>query len=413
MSSLKRTLSLRDGITLAIGSIIGSGVLFLPALTYQLAGSDVMVVWIVATLLCFPLLKVFSDMVNHVPSERGVEGFVSLGLGRHLGSSVPLLFLGTVTIGMPSAAIIAGQYVTQFMGSTELGIVTSCLLVALGVGANFGGVKLGGRINSIVAALLFVVGGVLVALTTPAAIQGYHKLIPQFELQPILAGVVVAFWAYAGFENLTFISGEFKNPRRDFTISMLVALLVCGFLYLILSINFASLVDRSSIDSFAGLAQLANSAELSDSVLLSITMFAVFAVAINFVSWTWGISRLVYSSATQGFLPLVLSKLKDSNPRNATSFLGVIFFCVLTFAHLNPSYFQKGLVVVSTNFVLIYILCMISYAVYEKSFYKKLLGAGVALGLSYVLTSSGPLLLYPLSIIAVAFVLSIRRSQKK
>lgn len=44
MGELKKTLGLLDGTTLAIGSIIGSGILFLPSLTFSIASYDVAVV---------------------------------------------------------------------------------------------------------------------------------------------------------------------------------------------------------------------------------------------------------------------------------------------------------------------------------------------------------------------------------
>src|SRR5215471_10588323 len=43
---LQRTLTLWDGVALAVGSIAGSGILYLPSLTYVLAGHDVLLVWL-------------------------------------------------------------------------------------------------------------------------------------------------------------------------------------------------------------------------------------------------------------------------------------------------------------------------------------------------------------------------------
>ena len=43
---LQRTLTLWDCVALAVGSIAGSGILYLPSLTYVLAGHDVLLVWL-------------------------------------------------------------------------------------------------------------------------------------------------------------------------------------------------------------------------------------------------------------------------------------------------------------------------------------------------------------------------------
>ena len=48
---LRPALTLWDGMVLAIGSIAGAGILYLPSLTYVLAGQDVLVVWLGGMLL--------------------------------------------------------------------------------------------------------------------------------------------------------------------------------------------------------------------------------------------------------------------------------------------------------------------------------------------------------------------------
>ena len=62
---LARTLTLWDGVALAVGSIAGSGILYLPSLTYVLASHDVLLVWLAGTLICLPL-----RIVPHTPGLR-------------------------------------------------------------------------------------------------------------------------------------------------------------------------------------------------------------------------------------------------------------------------------------------------------------------------------------------------------
>ena len=78
----ERTLGLRGGIALAIGSVAGSGILFLPSVLVRLTGPDVLVVWAIATALCIPLLFIFGEMVREVPDGSGIEGFIARGLGQ-------------------------------------------------------------------------------------------------------------------------------------------------------------------------------------------------------------------------------------------------------------------------------------------------------------------------------------------
>ena len=62
--SLKRQLTLKNGIPLGIGSILGSGILFLPSLAYSISGQNVGYVWLLSILLCLPLLIIFTEMVK-------------------------------------------------------------------------------------------------------------------------------------------------------------------------------------------------------------------------------------------------------------------------------------------------------------------------------------------------------------
>src|SRR5690348_1939356 len=103
---LRRTLTLRDDLALAIGSVSGFGFLHLPCLTYVLAGRDVLFVWLGETLLCLPLLCMFTDMVRIVPDGSGIDGFIARGLGSHIAATVPLLFLSVVVLGIPAGALV-------------------------------------------------------------------------------------------------------------------------------------------------------------------------------------------------------------------------------------------------------------------------------------------------------------------
>jgi len=86
---LRRALTLWDGMALAIGSIAGAGILYLPSLTYVLAGQDVLLVWLGGTLLALPMLFMFADMVRLIPDGSGIVGFVAHGLGGKVAATVP------------------------------------------------------------------------------------------------------------------------------------------------------------------------------------------------------------------------------------------------------------------------------------------------------------------------------------
>ena len=412
LGMLKRELTLKDGIALSIGSIMGSGILFLPSLTSKIAGADALISWIVSIVLCLPLLFLFSDMLKAVPNESGLKGFISLGLGQRIAGSVPILVIGTVVLGMPAAAIIACDYFGEYLNLTHgetilsaVGFVTIAFIPAI-LGA-----RIGGKIQQVVAVLLAVTAIALFVITVPYASPNYESISISFDLNLILQAGVVCFWAFAGFENMTFLAGEFKNPRKDIITSISIALISCGAIYLMVSLNYIAAVPQSQIDSSVGLYQLASIA--GDSLPVVITVFAMCCVFINFVSWTWGISRMLYSSSKDkpGFE--FLSALdKKSIPRNALFFLWGLFVISIGVNYLYPGGFERMLQIVSANFVVLYILAAISYAKYSRTRPKQIVGISIAGMLAFALVSNPYLLVYPLILVSIGVPYSFISSRR-
>lgn len=408
MNALKRQLTLKDGISLAFGSVIGSGILFLPSLTVAFSGAYTLWVWIITTLLCIPLVYIFTDMVKEIPNESGIEGFVSSGLGKRIGATIPIIFLGTVSFGMPASALIVGEYVRNLLGG---GIYTQMLIAFLivcnGVIANLNGVKTGANVQLAVTFLIFLVGVLLLIFAFPTGF-GRGSMSFSTDMSVVVPGIVVAFWAFAGFENLTFIAGEFKNPARDFKLSMFVALFLAGLLYLLLSESCATLIPQDKINPIAGLYQLSETISPKYLSTFIITLFAFLAVQINFNSWIWGISRLIYSSAKQNKLPFYFSVLnKKQIPARAVLLLASLFFTVLLISMLFPNFLKTILVAVSTNFVFIYMLCLISYVFFKKWSFLKIVSIGLLILFASLLWSSKWLVFYPIFLFAFGWVINL------
>lgn len=134
-------------MALAIGSIAGSGILYLPSLTYVLAGHDVLFVWLGGTLLCLPMLFMFTDMVRLVPDGSGIEGFIDRGLGSHVAATVPLLFLSIVVLGIPAGALVAGEYLRSAIGGgMVVQVAGAVMILVVAITTNLVGAAVGARV---------------------------------------------------------------------------------------------------------------------------------------------------------------------------------------------------------------------------------------------------------------------------
>ncbi|OLT46252.1 hypothetical protein BJF85_17730 [Saccharomonospora sp. CUA-673] len=125
----RRGLGRAAAIPLAFGSIAGSGILSLPSAVYAEAGPSSLLVWLVAGVLCVPMLVMFRDTVRLSPNGDALQALVTRGLGDPVGRAVPLMFLFVVVVGLPTGCIVAGRYVERGLGIPgATGVVAVALL---------------------------------------------------------------------------------------------------------------------------------------------------------------------------------------------------------------------------------------------------------------------------------------------
>jgi amino acid efflux transporter len=399
---LERTLGLRGGIALAIGSVAGSGILFLPSVIYRLAEHDALVVWGLATLLCVPLLLVFGEMVRESDDGSGIEGFIARGLGPGFAAAVPLLFALIFPPALAAATLVAGGYLEAAIGGgSAVTLVGALAVIAGALYTNLVGARAGARLQSIATFALLGAAVLLVALTFPEARGGYDAVVPRLDsLSPLLGGVLVAFWGFAGFENMTFVAGEMRNPKRDYLVATFTALVAYGLLAALLTANVGAILKPGEIHELAGVAQLAG--HLTGGAVV-ITVLALALMQANNASWLWGISRLLFSSARDGRAPAWLAALDARGiPRRAVLVLqlpGAALTCVAAFV---PGLVLHLVVGVSAVFMFIYVLALASYVRTPRPWPRRA-GAGVLLATMLgVLVSQGWYALPPLAVATIA-----------
>jgi APA family basic amino acid/polyamine antiporter len=65
----------------------------------------------------------------------------------------------------------------------------------------------------------------------------------------IVAALSGAFWGYDGWNNITFVAGEIKNPQQNIVKSLLIGLLTCIVIYALIIMAYLFVMDISVIAS--------------------------------------------------------------------------------------------------------------------------------------------------------------------
>ncbi|PQV61028.1 APA family basic amino acid/polyamine antiporter [Sediminibacterium magnilacihabitans] len=271
---LKRTLSLRTTIAIVIGGVIGSGIFMKPALMAAQLQSPLLLlsVWMVAGIVTLFGALSNAEVAVMFPETGGQFVFFQKMYGPRFAFLYGwAAFAVFNTAGNASIAYVFSQYANYFIHLPRLSLATEQAyhLHIPGVGTIFPleqiGVKLltvfiivvltlinyfsvgyGSMVQRFLTALkavaiVLLIGGILfsgkgswehLVTATPQHLQGLNFI------GMYMAAVAGAFWAYDGWNNITFVAGEIKEPQRNIPRSLFTGLFFCIIVYVLLNLAF-------------------------------------------------------------------------------------------------------------------------------------------------------------------------------
>lgn len=220
-----------------MGAVLGPGVLALPSSAAAAAGPASLLAWAVLIALSLPVALVFAALGARHPDGGGVSAFVRRAFGERAAAPVGWWFYWAVPLGVPAAALIGGAYVaaaTGRGGATATGV--AALVLAAAAGANLAGLRASGRAQLLMAGLLTLLLIVTVAVSSAHLRAAHFTPFLPHGWSSVGSAAGVLFFAFAGWEAISHLSGEFTAPRRDLPRVTLLAWAVVSCLYLGLAV---------------------------------------------------------------------------------------------------------------------------------------------------------------------------------
>jgi len=404
--SLAKTLTLPQAIGLAITLVMGSGLLALPGLAYQQSGAAAIYAWIISTVITVPFLVIFANLGARFPGAGGVAGFMQSAYSRRASIPTEFLLLGTFVVGGPAMVITGGHYFAAAFGLDEVGVILGAIGVLLFAGTvNYLGARISGRVQQILAVLLVIMLATIAIVALLFGAKEGTGIAPLSQWTGGIASIGLVFFAFVGWEMMSFTTEEFRNPKRDFPITLAVGFVIVTILYMLIAVAVQMVLpvaDESLVS--APIAALLGST-LGASSQRVIAFIGLVLILANFTSGSWAGSRLVFSSAREGLLPAVLSRVdaRTQTPRAAViaTFLSFvpILLVYLSGGVLHGLLFQLA----GVNFFTLYGLSVIAYIKLAENRRAQVFGVLAMALVVIVMYSFGGLLLYPLALLAVGF----------
>ncbi|MGW0733237.1 APC family permease [Streptomyces sp. NPDC002851] len=209
-------LGLGTGTALSVGAVLGPGALTLASAAAAVAGPASLLAWLGLVAVSLPIALVFAALGARHPDGGGVSAFVQRAFGPRPAAPVGWWFYWAVPLGVPAAALIGGEYVASAAGLGRGAVPLIALLVlAAAWGANLAGLRLSGRLQLLMIALLTLLLGTTIALSsTHMEAEHFTPFLPQ-GWASVGSAAAVLFFAFAGWEAISHLSAEFAAPGRD------------------------------------------------------------------------------------------------------------------------------------------------------------------------------------------------------
>ncbi|OLE91435.1 MAG: hypothetical protein AUF79_04555 [Crenarchaeota archaeon 13_1_20CM_2_51_8] len=404
---------MRYAVALYMSSVLGSGVLVLPGLAAQIAGPASLVAWVALSIISYPLAYTFASLSARRPESGGVYSFARESLGPGAANAVGWLFILWYVTGAPVVTVIAASYLAYALPLTRTEIFLIAGLLTLGAFlVNYRGIVVSSRVQ--LAVIVAIVGLLITAVFASAPSVNPANFTPFFPngYIPIGVGAALIFWSYLGYENVSNVAEEFKNPEKDFHRSILFSVIVIGLLYI--SVAVATVGTRAyaaggSVAPFA--VMLSNALGIYGAVGTAILAVIIIFGTMN--AYTTGISRVIYATAKDRGLPGLLDHINSKTQvpdRSLMLLLGLSWLTLLLFYVLNVD-LETELLIPSGAAILVYIIGSSSGIKLLKVKGAKKLFPWISLAISIIMVFFVELpILIGLSFAALGFVYGRRGS---
>lgn len=325
-----------------VGAVIGSGVFRKPGVMASQVGSPELLfgVWLVAGIITLFGALVNAEIAAMIPEAGGQYVFFHRMYGPFIAylygwasfavikcgsiASLSFVFAESASKFTPlpsfSPEIAAFKFHLPFIGDiaplADIGIkgVAALLVVGLTV-VNYLGVKFGSAVQNIftvakIASLVTIIGlafclpnlGHAANLTTGSATIHLEGLALWSALAAAIQG---AFWAYDGWNDVTYVAGEVKNPQRNLPRGLILGMFIVIGIYLSINLAYAYVlpIDQMAASKLVAVDVAEKFFQGGGRWIAVAIMISTFGAANSNIL---GASRIYFSMARRNVFPSIL-----------------------------------------------------------------------------------------------------------
>lgn len=378
---LKRVLNVRDLTFFGIAAILGAGSFSSLGGAVFNGGPGVVVLFIITAIACAFTAFCYSEFASRIPVAGSAYTYAYASFGELFAWVIGWALIMEYSIGNIYVAYSWSDYFTSFLDKLGVHIphwLSTSYMEAKGAVAKNGnaddiaawnnapvigglriifdlpalvinalitylvyrGVKESRNFSNVmvilkmaVVLLVILVGGYLVfsnGLThnwVPANDEGVHSFMPN-GFSGVMAAVAGVFFAYIGFDAVSVMAEESKNPQRDLPRGMIYSLVICTVVYILLTLVLTGSVNYKNFSGVGDpLAFIFEKDNLNVAWMqLLVAVCAVVAMTSVLLVFQMGQPRIWMSMSRDGLLPPIFQKIHHTykTPSFSTLITGLV-----------------------------------------------------------------------------------------
>lgn len=205
---------------------------------------------------------------------------------------------------------------------------------------NYFGIDYGERISNLLGSLVLIGVLIIIVIGFTGSVEEVQGQVPEtadpakpFEMGAFFTAMMAAFWAFEGWNNVGFLGGEIKNPKRNIPIALGVGTLVVMVLYVLTNVAFLNMGSVGFFDELYAQENKIAAVEALNRVWSFGGIFISLLILVSTFNSTnnslMTAPRIYYSMANDG---LFVSSAGNSHPKYLTPHRSIIyqmFWCVI------------------------------------------------------------------------------------
>jgi basic amino acid/polyamine antiporter, APA family len=375
-TGLKRVLSLKDLTFFGIAAIIGAGSFSSLGEAIFKGGPGVIILFVICGIACGFTAMCYAEFASRIPVAGSAYTYAYASFGEMFAWIIGWALIMEYSIGNIYVAYSWSDYFTSFLERINISmpdyltssymevkkavaegtklehytnawnsapnflgvkfiidlpafviniLITYLVYIGVKESKNFSNAMVILKLAIVILVIVFGIQYISSANWMPTNTEGVSSFMPN-GFKGVMSAVSAVFFAYIGFDAISVMGEEAKNPQRDIPRSMILSLVICTVIYILLTLVLTGGVHYAKYEGVGD--PLAEVFKLNNNSWMQflVSICAIVAITSVLLVFQLGQPRIWMSMSRDGLLPQKFQKIhpKFKTPSFATIVTGLV-----------------------------------------------------------------------------------------